>query len=80
MTREELDAQWTEIFEAMHSLDHRTARKLIAAERAFVDRAAVARAIRWVAKEVRSLCVEPNGPQWMLVLADRVERGEIEVP
>lgn len=53
---------------------------LLEAERAFVDRAAQARAIRWAAQQLA-----PNPTRWLTAghfaaLADRIDRGDVTVP
>lgn len=78
-TRKELHAVWAEVFQQFHPADHRKATALLAAERAFVDRAAQARAVRFAA----DMGHVPMGGGWLDALrglADRIERGELTVP
>jgi hypothetical protein len=75
MNREELDAAW-ERFSLRNEWDSERLKVLLSQERAFVDRAAQAKAIRWAASYAA-----PEGHRMPIYdLADRVERGEVEIP
>lgn len=77
-TKEELHADWDRLM-SDHQINPSTLRDLIAAERACIDRAAQARAIRFAA----DMGHVPMGGGWLDALrdlADRIERGELTVP
>jgi hypothetical protein len=86
-TRDELDAEWRRLEKCMrdgHCGGFATAvEKLLAAERAYVDREAQARAIRFAADS--AFPSKDDGEMfahWIALQrwADRVEAGDIEVP
>lgn len=77
-TKEELHADWDRLM-SDHQINPSTLRDLIAAERACIDRAAQARAIRFAAY----MGLVPRDESWLdglRDLADRIERGELVVP
>jgi hypothetical protein len=89
MTRAELDARWARLEAAVSDVDtteyptkfhffSEWLAGLIAEERAIVDRATQARAIRWAVHEAWSE-YPPNSTD-LLMLADRVELGDVEIP
>lgn len=85
-TREELDVEWQRIDDAVTEVDKPAdktgkpfaewLRETVAAERAFVDRAAQALAIRWLADPTNAHAHEYD----LAHLADRIERGKVTIP